>query len=347
MDVTARDGEFASASRPDASARSLPVPLVIDSDGGVDDAVAIAWAATSPNVELLAVTTVHGNVDVTLATENVCRVLEAVGRPEIPVAVGAARPVGPVPPLRPADFIHGADGLGNTFRLPPGFGPIDTPAIETLADLLLERPGQVSIVTLGPLTNLAALTEANPGAVEATHRLVVMGGTVTTQGNALPLAEANIAHDPVAAQQVVTGGWMRPPLLVGLDITHQATLTESEHALLAERRNPASEFLDEPVQFYSKAAGTFCRPGESPCHDLLATIAAALPIVSGPVLPLAVQTAPGPAWAATVADRRVPYFERAGAGSAQASLDGFAPWQIGLEVDVDTFRREVRWLFGE
>jgi purine nucleosidase len=320
--------------------------MVIDTDGGVDDAAAIAWAATSPHVELLAVTAVHGNVDPHRGAANVCRVLEAVGRADIPVAVGADGPVGRVPTLRPADFIHGVDGLGNTHRETPSTTSVQTAAIDMLTDVVASRPGEVVVVTLGPLTNLATVIHDRPQAVDDVRRLVVMGGAIVEQGNALAAAEANIAHDPSAAARVVTAPWRRPPLLVGLDVTHRATLTATEMALLEEHRTPAAAFLDQPLRFYVQGAAAFCPPGESPCHDLLAVVAAAAGIVHGPVLPLAVQTEPGPAWGATVADRRVPFFERAGSGSEQATVDGFAPWEIGLHVDVPAFRREVRWLFG-
>lgn len=326
---------------------TTPVPLLIDTDGGVDDAAALFWAATSPLVELLGVTAVHGNVGVTEAAANVCRVLEAAGADHVPVAVGAGEPLGPVPPLRAADFIHGSDGLGNADLAPPRRMPGPLTVEELLTSTLGARPGVVTMVTLGPLTNVARFVASKPELVVACGRLVSMGGVIAGPGNALPGAEANVAHDPVAAQVALTAGWHRPPLLVGLDVTHRATLTTSELSLLAQRRTPAASFLAEPLAFYSRSAGTFCTPGEFPCHDLLAVIAAVHPLVSGPVLPLAVQVAPGPAWAMTVADRRQPFFERAGTRAAQATLDGFAPCEIGTGVDVDRFRYHVRQLFGE
>lgn len=329
-----------------ADGRRPPVPLIVDTDGGVDDAVALWLAATVPDVELRAVTVVHGNVPVDVAAANVCRVLEAAGRPDVPVVVGADRPLGPVPPLRRADFIHGTDGLGDTFRPPAGFGPIEATLDETIAAIVSADPG-VRLVTLGPLTNIALLVSRSPELIGAIDRLVVMGGAVTVGGNALPAAEANIAHDPVAAARVVTAPWARPPLLVGLDVTHRATLTSAEVEIFSRRGGAAARFLADPLAFYARSAGTFCAPGEFPCHDALAVLAAVRPVVRGPVLPLAVQTEPGPAWCATVADRRAPFFERAGAGSQQASFDGFAPWEIGLEVDVAAFRAALRTLAAQ
>ncbi|MFN3258649.1 MAG: nucleoside hydrolase [Ilumatobacter sp.] len=322
-------------------------PLVIDTDGGIDDAAALFFAATSEFVDLAGVTVVGGNVSIDVATRSVCTVLEAAGRTDVRVAIGEHTPAGPVPALRPADFIHGLDGLGNTGRSPQASWTIEPDATALIHDVCAERPGEVSLVTLGPLTNVAIALRSQPKLAALVDRLVVMGGTIAVQGNALPAAEANIAHDPIAASEVVIAAWRQPPLLVGLDVTHQATFTASEVALLAEERTAAASFLHEPLDFYRRSAGTFCAPGEFPCHDLLATMAAVLPLVDGPVLPLAVQTAPGPAWGATVADRRVPFFERAGAGSVQSTVSEFARWQIGLDVDVDAFRRAVRSMFGD
>lgn len=322
------------------------VPIVVDTDGGVDDAVALWFAATAPDVELLAVSVVHGNVAVEVAAANVCRVLDAAGRRDVPVVVGEPAPIGPVPTLRRADFIHGTDGLGDTARPPASFGPIDEGVHDRWRRVATDRPGEVTLVTLGPLTNVATVLRRSPDLAAAFRRLVVMGGAVGVPGNALPLAEANVAHDPVAAHEALTAGWVRPPLLVGLDVTHRATFTAHEVAVLERRSTPAARFLADPLAFYGRSAGTFCAPGEFPCHDLLAVLAAVRDLVDGPVLPLAVQTAPGPAWGATVADRRVPFFERAGAGSQQGMLDGFAPCQVALHVDVPPFRHELLTMFS-
>ena len=175
-----------------------------------------------------------------------------------------------------------------------------------------------------------------------------MGGAVAVQGNALPQGEANIAHDPAAADVVARATWHHPPMLVGLDVTLAATFTPAIFELLAEQRTPAAAFLDAPMRFYRTFGATFSPTGECPCHDLLAVMAAAHPdICEAPVLPFAVQATPGPAWGATIVDRRVPFFAAAGGDSDQpAHDDGFRPWRIALEVDVDRFRRELTILIG-
>lgn len=331
-----------------AEGSSQRTKLMIDTDGGVDDAVAIWWAATSSDVEMMGITTVHGNVELGIATDNVCRVLHACGAPTVPVAAGWATAIGPVPDLRPADFIHGSDGLGNTFRTKAPFTETDEHAVDMLLRIVGEHPGEIVVVPIGPLTNIAAAIEAEATWATKVKRLVIMGGTVVGQGNALPIGEANITHDPTAADMVVRAAWSTPPLLVGLDVTHLATFTAAEVALVHERRTAAAEFLEQPLDCYSQFGGTFCAPGEFPCHDALAVMAAVHPaMVGGPVLPMAVQVMPGPALGATVVDRRAPFFAKsADGGGAQALPDGFTSWQIGLEVDVEAFRSELRKMFG-
>jgi purine nucleosidase len=321
--------------------------LVIDTDGGVDDAAALWWAVTNPRVDLLAVTTVRGVVSARAAAENVLLLLEAAGRSDIPVAVGADRPMGPAPDLRPATFIHGEDGLGNTRRgKAPATQPASTDVTAFLGDLLM-RTDDVSIVTLGPLTNIATLVRARPECVARVQELIVMGGVAAGPGNAMPAGEANIAHDPEAAAVVAAARWKQPPLLVGLDVTHRATLDDADFKLLAERRTPAAAFLDEPLRFYRTFGSTFTAPA-CPCHDLLAVMAATEPdlITAAPVLPLAVSAGAGPAWGSTIVDFRAPIFARLN-GAEQATPDGFHAWRIALDVDRNSFRRAARRLFGE
>lgn len=323
------------------------LPVVIDTDCGVDDAVALWWALQSDALDVVGISTVWGNVGVDVATDNVLRILEATGRTDIPVAVGLAAPVAAAPDLRPADFIHGTDGLGETHRPRPSLAAGDEGAVELLRRLVDERPGQVAVVTLGPLSNLAVVLAEDPSWAARVADLTIMGGVVSSHGNALPAGEANVAHDPAAAAAVVAAGWARPPLMVGLDVTHTATLGEAEFDLLAERRTPAADFLAEPMAFYRRFGGTFVAGGHCPCHDLLAVIAAADPsLLDAPVLPLAVQDTPGPAWGATVADHRAPIFARLGGESEQPPHHVFHPWRVGLGVDVAAFRAEVRTLFG-
>ncbi len=323
-------------------------PVIIDTDGGVDDACALWWALTEPALDVVAITVVWGNVPVAAATEAVLRVTAAAGRLDVPVAVGQAEPLGPAPLLRPATFIHGDDGLGNVAGpLTGGARAVDEPAVDLLLRIGRERPREVSVVTIGPLSNLGVVLARHPGWAASVDELVVMGGSAGRGGNALPLGEANIANDPVAAARVVGAGWRRPPLLVGLDVTHDATLTEREFELVGQHRTPAAAFLDGPLRFYRRYGSTFTTP-DCPCHDLLAVMALSDPAVltEVPVLPVAVDTTGGPAWGATVVDRRARSFA-ALEGAEQQRPPGFSDWRVALGADAERFRCRVRALFGE
>jgi purine nucleosidase len=321
------------------------VSLLIDTDCGIDDAAALWWACLQPDIELVGITTVFGNVERDVAAANACRVLELAGRADVPVTLGAAEPFGPVPELRRADFIHGADGVGNTGRRPASAAPTSETSLDLLTRAVRDQPGDVVVVTIGPMTNVADLVAAEPDWAPLVKRLVVMGGAVTAPGNAMPVGEANIAHDPTAAAVALGAAWAEPPLIVGLDVTQQATLTLADIDLALQGRTAAAADLAELLAFYQPFGGTFCAPGEFPCHDALAVMAAVIAgLVSGPVLPTAIQSSPGPALGMTVFDRRQPYF--AAAGQGQALPHGFAPCQAAVDVDVARFRAEFRRLLG-
>jgi purine nucleosidase len=326
----------------------MPRAVIIDTDGGVDDAAALWWALRSPELDVVAVTVVWGNVAVDTAMASVGRVLAAAGRADIPVARGAAGPVGVAPGLRPATFIHGDDGLGNTTNglAAPAMTVATEAAPALIGRLCRERPGEVSLLTIGPLSNLGLVLADDPGFAATVGELVVMGGSARAGGNALPAAEANIAHDPMAAALVAEAGWAQPPLLVGLDVTREATLTDGHFALLGEHRSAAAAFLDAPLRFYRQFGSVLTAP-DCPCHDLVAAMALADPelIPDAPVLPMAVDAAGGPAWGATVVDFRAPAVARL-RGAEQDRAPGFGPWRIGLGADVARFRSQAAALFG-
>ncbi len=348
VDPTTRPGCRYSQVMPASGSTPSPKRLVIDTDGGIDDAVAIWWALDHPGFDVIGITTVHGNVSVDQATANVSRVLHAHGSPHVPVYRGASEPMDDTPELRPADFIHGRDGLGDVGWPAAPFGPTDEAADAFLKRIVAEQPGKISVVTLGPLTNVATVIDADSAWASHVSDLTVMGGAVATHGNAQPLAEANIAHDPTAASIVVAANWATPPLLVGLDATHRATFSTAEFEAVDSKRTRAGEFLSGPLTTYRQFGGTFCPPNECPCHDLAAVMGAASDgLFQTAVLPLAVVTTPGPAWGATVADRRVPFFERLGGGATQLAPAGFSTWRIALDVDVSKFRSEIRRFFGQ
>jgi purine nucleosidase len=333
--------------------------IVIDSDGGCDDAAAIVWLAGRPDVEIAAVTAVGGNVAVRQAGRNLRVILEACGRADVPVLLGRD-PSPDRPHLERPVAIHGHDGLGDVGLADPQQPPQAGGAAELLAT---ELGRGTTLLSLGPLRNVADALAADPAAVRSGARLVAMGGSARAQGNARPTAEANVAHDPAAAAAVVAAGWAVPPLLVGLDVTLAATLRAQERDLLAARRTPAAAFLAGPLAAYNRRSGTFCPPGETPVHDLLAAMALVLPdLVAAPVLPVAVDTGRSAAWGQTVVDLRVLAWQRAAAaadGTAQGGVPAGAadptganaagdgdPVAVALEVDVEAFRWHVRHLCG-
>jgi inosine-uridine nucleoside N-ribohydrolase len=311
------------------------LPVVIDTDPGVDDAVALWWALTSPTLDVVALTAVHGNIDVDLAAANALRIVHAAGRPEVPVAVGEAAAIGPAPVTAFPRWIHGEDGLGEVGLPPAPLEPVTEPAVELLRRVVDERPGEVAVVTLGPLSNVARVLAADPTWASRVGQLVVLAGSVAAGGNATAAAEANVAHDPDALAAVLAAAWPAPPLLIGLDATHVATLGPGELALCTERRTPAAAFCDAPLRFYG---GVVAHPnGDVACHDLLAVLALEDPaIVDADERPVAVDTAGGPAWGATIVDRR-----RYG-----TPADGFARWRVALHADVARFRAAAGALFG-
>ena len=183
----------------------MPTPqkVIIDTDPGVDDAIAILMALAQPSIEIVALTTIGGNVPLARTTRNALALLEYAGRTDVPVARGNARPT--AGSFGYSYAVHGGSGL--TRRLPrPKTGPIDLKAVEFLAARLREFPGQITLVALGPLTNLAWLRRRHPGALEQTAQLVVMGGAVNTPGNVTPHAEFNFYSDPEAADLVLSSG---------------------------------------------------------------------------------------------------------------------------------------------
>jgi inosine-uridine nucleoside N-ribohydrolase len=232
-------------------------PLVLDCDPGHDDAIALLLALASPEVDVLGVTTVHGNQTLDKTTDNALRVLELVGRSDVPVARGADRPL--ARELHVAAHVHGDSGLDGP-ELPPA---TTAPVAQRAVDFLLEHVDpDVVLVAVGPLTNVAlALDEGLQP-----QRIVLMGGAIG-EGNMTPAAEFNIWADPEAAQRVFHAGV--PVTMVGLDVTHRALLTPE----WAERFRAAGRvgtFVADLVEFFKRYhARTYGWDG-APIHDAVA-----------------------------------------------------------------------------
>lgn len=221
--------------------------VIIDTDPGIDDAMAILFALAAPALRVEAITTVFGNVAVEQTTRNALTILEVARREDIPVVPGADRPL-----LRAyrgrGELIHGRDGLGETDLPPPKGEPQAERAAAFLAARIMEAPGEITLVALGPLTNLALAVRLEPRLAERVRRVVLMGGAATTAGNASPVAEANIYNDPEAAHIVFHAGW--PVTMVGLDVTHRVVMDTEYLARLQEARTPAVDFILKVTAHY-------------------------------------------------------------------------------------------------
>ncbi|MFO8041588.1 MAG: nucleoside hydrolase [Alkalispirochaeta sp.] len=221
--------------------------VIIDTDPGIDDAMAVFYALAAPEIEVLGLTTVFGNVATDRATENALRLLEIAHRPDIPVARGAARPL--AHDYRGAvEFVHGANGQGGAPLNPPVNRESAKRATQFIIDTVAARPGEVTLVTLGPLTNLALVLLERPEIVREVRGVVAMGGNVHVPGNASATAEANILNDPEAADIVLSADW--PVTICGLDVTHRITMSPDDLQRIYRIDTPVGRHLAQIVPFY-------------------------------------------------------------------------------------------------
>ncbi len=226
---------------------SLPRKFIYDTDPGVDDSMAFFLAMASPELELVGVTTVFGNGGTRVTTENALRLVERVERTDIPVVRGAERPL-----LHPYSghgaMVHGADGLGNSQMPAPQGSPTAGRAASFIVDTVLAAPGEVTLIAVGPLTNLALAVSLEPDIVPAVREVIIMGGAANRGGNASPVAEANIHNDSAAANIVFHAGW--PLTMVGLDVTTATIMSPAYLEELGQTGNVATDFIARIVPFY-------------------------------------------------------------------------------------------------
>jgi purine nucleosidase len=248
--------------------------IIIDCDPGIDDALALAFAHGHPELELRGITTVAGNVSLDQTTANALRVRDFVGMRDVPVTAGC-----PVPLQRPALHarrVHGDSGLGAA-RLPASpSGPARGHAVDFLADAIGAEPGQVTLIAIGPLTNIALALRRYPQLVSQVRDFVIMGGSAG-RGNVTPAAEFNIAADPEAAAIVFGVGWT--VTMVGLDVTLQARATAAVRARLRGLGRLADDLLLPSLAGYS-SAGQGSGPEHAdgpPVHDICAVARVAAP----------------------------------------------------------------------
>ncbi|KAK8561579.1 hypothetical protein V6N13_149254 [Hibiscus sabdariffa] len=222
--------------------------IIIDTDPGIDDAMAIFLALRSPEVEVIGLTTIYGNVYTTLATRNALHLLEVADRIDIPVAEGSHVSITKGTRLSVVDFVHGADGLGNQNFPPPEGKPIDMSAPDFLIEQANLYPGKVTVVALGPLTNIALAIQQDPSFAKNIGQIVLLGGAFAVNGNTNPAAEANIFGDPDAADIVFTSG--ADILAVGINVTHQVVLTDADRDKLASSTGKFAQFMCKILGVY-------------------------------------------------------------------------------------------------
>jgi pyrimidine-specific ribonucleoside hydrolase len=279
-------------------------PLIIDTDPGVDDAFALALACASPDVELIGVTTVFGNVGLALTTRNALRVLALHGREDVPVAAGAERPLVFPHPHR-ARYVHGEDGLsGRADSLPEratGLAGVD--AVSLLASLLAAAPEPVTLVPIGPLTNIALLLAAHPSVHSKIARIVVMGGALAG-GNVTAAAEFNIWSDPEAARRVLVEETL-PVTLVPLDLTVRCAVDAAWLDALAATGPRGAALVSLADTYRVHYAQSLGHDGIV-VHDAVAVAEAIKPGLLRTVpMPVDVECGLGPARGMVVADQRV------------------------------------------
>jgi len=248
-----------------------PTRIIIDTDPGIDDALAFLLALASPEIKLEALTTTQGNVTLEKATRNALSVLQLGRAGHIPVASGSVLPL--VQPLRASAHVHGESGIGNSNLPEAQAKPVPAHAVDYLIERVLAEPGEISIFPIGPLTNIAMAIRKEPRFARAVKELVIMGGAILESGNLTPLAEFNIYVDPHAAHIVFHSGI--PITLIPLDVTHKCLLKLEHIERLMKINSPITRFIKEAVEVYLKASFELGYAG-SALHDplTLATIIA-------------------------------------------------------------------------
>lgn len=329
------------------------IPVYLDVDTGVDDALALLLAVRHPALDVRGVSTVVGNVDLAQVTRNTLQVLEVAGAAEIPVVSGASRPL--VAPPRSAAAVHAEDGLGGANLPPPRCTPAGKDAVAYLHRELLAAPEPVTIIALAPLTNIALLLQTAPEVKAKIRELAIMGGAVEV-GNATPVAEFNIYHDPEAADVVFRSGV--PILMYGLDVFRRVCFSVEEVNAWFASKEAVASLVEAPSLTAARPhpdsapalAGflfhyLFHNFGRSSVSIGDAGCVAAVIDRSGLTterLPVYVETGGRYARGQTIVDRRpTTLVDRRGEDSVQSTVD------VALDIDVDFYREMFRAATGK
>ncbi len=243
--------------------------IIFDTDPGIDDAFALLYALNHPSLEVIGITTVYGNVPVKLATNNAL-ILSELSQSKTPVFSGKEKPLERKIKQFP-NFIHGDDGLGNIMHKSPNLKKSDKTAIDFIAGSINANPGEIDIIAVGPLTNIAASAIEYPEIINKVKSVTIMGGSWLAGGNITPVAEANIYNDPEAADIVFKSGW--PLTMVGLDVTHKVFLSADQLEHLSKIGNKCGQFLKNISKFYVRFYKDTKNMNGCYFHDATAVIA--------------------------------------------------------------------------
>jgi purine nucleosidase len=301
--------------------------IIIDCDPGIDDALALAFAAGHPGLDLRGITTVAGNVGLDKTTANALRVRDFTGLRDVPVVAGCPAPL-QRPPLHARD-VHGDSGLGAASIPEAASGAAGGHAVDFLASATAAEPGQITLVAIGPLTNVALAVRRYPELVSQVRDFVIMGGSAG-RGNVTPAAEFNIAADPEAAAIVFGAGWT--VTMVGLDVTLQARATAAVRERMRGLGRLADELLLPSLAGYRNTSrGPGSEPPDGPAvHDVVAVASVAAPGLLT-CLPARVEVETAGRWTAgmTVTDFNVPDAECNARVAVAIDADAF--WDLVLD----------------
>ncbi len=301
-----------------------PLPLIIDSDPGLDDALAIGLAVARPELDLLAVTTVGGNADVRHCTANALRLLHLYGAGDVPVAEGSAGAL--FGSIVRATEIHGEGGIGDTVLPEAPAGARPEGAVDLIAAILRAHPEPVVLAPIGPLTNIALLLRLHPSLASRIAHVCLMGGSIG-DGNATASAEFNVYADPEAASIVFESGL--PITMMGLDVTHQAVLYPPASARLRDLGTRSGTVAAELADYALRREGHWYGTPRMSVHDAVAVAHLAIEdLVDVADYDVRVDTGNGPARGRTVCDGLHRRVERQGRACNA---------QVGIRIDRDRF----------
>ncbi|MFE7230376.1 nucleoside hydrolase [Streptomyces sp. NPDC002405] len=308
---------------------SRPTPVIIDCDTGVDDALALLLAVRHPGLDLRAVSCVAGNTDVDQVVRNTLTVLEQARAPAVPVARGAERPL--LEPLRTALHVHGKDGMGDLGLPAPTRRPADVDAVTLLRHAILDCDRPVTLIPTAPLTNIALLLRTHPEVTRNIERIVFMGGAVAT-GNATPVAEFNVWHDPEAAAVLLTAGV--PITMYGLDVFQRVLVPEADVRRLCGREEPGARLAGLLLSRPDPAVAVDAPHGVLGDAGTVCSVADPEGLTTHR-LPVEVNLAPGPARGQTVVDRR----PRPGEAELHGEDREQALVDVALDIDAERYVR--------